>query len=215
MIQKIEDEELDNLDIDGYVEDGYDSITATAFEKDITNFLISIVRQAELVTEDFVTTTAFNNHFRKHCIGHNRNRRSTRRMILYDFVDNSQYRNYERTISTKIQDTKYRVGSLRDYDTVIKYMTALFKGNMAVRFCNSCDLHNDEGPIQVSFISFSCDVTTNYRGGNTIDVCVQNDNGRTITLFAVDAHDTQRRLNRIIENYSTYRPSTSFEFNND
>lgn len=33
MIQKLEDEELDDLDIDGYVEDGYDSITAIAFEK--------------------------------------------------------------------------------------------------------------------------------------------------------------------------------------
>jgi len=203
-----DDEYLDDLDLladideEDWTDENYNDEVAQSFAKDMEKFLYSIVAQDNILEEEFVSPRTLLTHFNKHCKGHS-NRRSTRSRILYDFNDNSKYSDYEKDLSTKIENTNYVIGSLYDYDTVIKYMRKLFEGNVTVWFTLGCELHNPE-PFSLAFYAFSSDVTKNYRGGNTIDVCLKGRNKRTITLFAIDAQDVERRLNNTISNYSDY-----------
>ena len=203
-----DDEYLDDLDLlsdideEDYVDENYDEEVAKAFAKDMEKFLYSIIAQDEILEEEFVSPRALRMHFNKHCKGHS-NRTSTRGRILYDFTDNSQYVEYERAMNRKIRETDYAIDSLYDYDTVIKYMRKLFEGNVIVWFTLGCDLNN-HGYISLAFNAFSSNVTRNYRGGNTIDICVKNNSSKTISLYAVDAQDVEKRLNNTISNYSDY-----------
>ena len=165
-------------------------------------FLYSIIAQDEILEEEFVSPRALRMHFNKHCKGHS-DKRSTRGRILYDFTDNSQYSEYEKTLTNKMKTTDYKIDTLLDYDDIIKCMRKLFEGNVIVWFTNGCGLHN-QGSISIAFKAYSSNVTRNYRGGNTVDVCVKAGNKRTITLFAIDAQDVEKRLNNTISNYSDY-----------
>lgn len=205
---KEDDEYLDDLDLlsdideEDYIDENYNEEIAKAFAKDMEKFLYSIIAQDEILEEEFVSPHALRMHFNKHCKGHS-DKKSTRGRILYDFTDNSQYVEYERNLSRKINETDYTIGSLWDYDTVIKYMRKLFEGNIVVWFTNGCDLNN-HGTISVAFNAFSSNVTRNYHGGNTIDICIKKGNKRTISLYAVDAQDVEKRLNSTIGRYSDY-----------
>ena len=114
-----------------------------------------------------------------------------------------------------ISETDLIIESLDDYDTIVKYMRKLFEGNCAVTFAKSCGLRNSNYPISVSLVSYSSDKTNNYGAGNTIDVCIKGRKNRTVTLYAVDAHRVQNRLNSIIRNYSKSGNPQAFTFNND
>ena len=197
-----DDEYLDDFSLEDYPDEDYDENLANAFAKDIEDFLYSIMRQDEIFEEQFVSPHALRTHFNKHCIGHS-NRRSTRGRILYDFNDNSKYVEYERALTEKIKDTPYKIDSLYDYDSILQHMKKLFEGNIVVWFTLSCGLNN-HGDVSLAFNAFSSNVTRNYSGGNTIDVCIKNSRKKTITLYAIDAHDVERRLNNILSNYSDY-----------
>ena len=209
MIKKLIDddymnEEYDIFDDDfEYENEAYDEETAVAFEKDMREFLNYIISLDDILTEEFTSPRNMRDHFHKHCLGHDRDKRSTRRNIYYDFNDNSKYVEYERKISTEIRETKYAIDSLYDYDMILRYMRKLFEGNVTIMFACGCRLNNN-GQISLSFHTYASDVTKNYQGGNTVDVCIKNRSRRTITLFAVDAHDVERRLNNILANYSDY-----------
>lgn len=192
-----------NLDDIEYAEKEFDIEIANAFEKDIRKFLNYIISLDNVLTEEFTSPQNLRDHFDKHCLGHYRNRRSTRNRIFYDFNDNSKYVEYEHEISNKIRETTYIIDSLYDYDTILRYMRKLFEGNITVMFANSCGLNNGR-PINLSFHAYATNVTTNYIGGNTVDVCIKSGNGKTITLYTVDAHAVERKLNSIIGNYSDY-----------
>lgn len=206
----------DDEDIAEYIrayneETGYKDDIAKEFVKEFTDFLNYCMLQSNIIKEDFVSQRCLLNHFTKHCIGHT-NRKSTRGRILYDFNDNSKYSTYEKDISNKIRDTNYKISSLYDYPTIMQYMRKLFEGNVTVQFCNSCCI-NHNGPINLSFISYANNVTKNYKGGNTITLCIKNDRHKTISLYAVDAHDIEKRLNNTLKNYANF--NQSFHINND
>lgn len=207
-------EDLDLINGEEFeVEDGYDQSIADSFAEDFMSFLNYFISKSNAFQEDFVSDSCFRNHFEKHCIGRNRDRTSTRGRILYDFRDPSQYSEYEKSVTDKILSTRFKVGSLYDYDGILKFMRKLFSGNTTVQFCNSCGLDNN-GIISISFISYSSNVTTNYRGGNTIDICIKNATGKTVSLYAVDAHDVQNRLNNTVSRYSEYDDVEPYTFNN-
>lgn len=218
MVEKItktlNEEDLFGSDFDDYDidEPNYKTDVAEEFEKDITNFLNYIINLSGNLEEEFTSTTNLRQHFNKYCLGHNQNKHSTRGRIYYDFNDNSKYSQYEKTLSEKIERTKYQIGSLYDYDTILRYIKKLFEGNITVRFCNGCGIRRN-GLINISFHSFASNVTKNYSGGNTIDVCIKNGSGKTMSLYAIDVHDVERRLNNTLANYSTY--NGQFLFNND
>ena len=213
------EEEFDNDELDlfyledeeDFIDPDFDQELAYQFADDIMDFLNYCVIQSDVLEEDFVSQRCLLNHFTKHCMGHT-NKKSTRGRILYDFNDNSKYSTYEKDISSKIKDTNYKIGSLYDYPTIMKYMRKLFEGNITVQFCNSCCI-NHNGPINLSFISYANDVTKNYKGGNTITMCIKNDRHKTISLYAVDAHDVEKRLNSTLKNYANL--NNNFAFNND
>ena len=208
--------EDDDEDVAMYIEEyneetGYSDDVVKEFAKEFTDFLNYCMLQSDIIKEDFVSQRCLLNHFTKHCIGHT-NKKSTRGRILYDFNDNSKYSTYEKGISSKIQDTNYKIGSLYDYPTIMKYMRKLFEGNITVQFCNSCCI-NHNGPINLSFISYANDVTKNYTGGNTITMCIKNDRHKTISLYAIDAHDVEKRLNHTLQKFANF--NSNFTFNND
>ena len=180
--EEFDDDELDLFyleDDEDFIDPDFDQELADRFVVDIMDFLNYCMLQSEIIQEDFVSQKCLLNHFTKHCMGHT-NRKSTRGRILYDFNDNSKYSTYEKDISSKIRDTNYKIGSLYDYPTIMQYMRKLFEGNVTVQFCNSCCI-NHNGPINLSFISYANDVTKNYKGGNTITMCIKNNRHKTIS----------------------------------
>ena len=94
-------------------------------------------------------------------------------------------------------------------------MRKLFEGNCTVTFTKSCGLKDEKGHISLSFSSYSSNVTSNYSGGNTVDICVKGKGNNTVSLYAVDAHDVQSRLNNIIKNNFEFDNPPEFHINND
>lgn len=208
--------EEDDEDVAVYIEEyneetGYSDDVAKEFAKEFTDFLNYCMLQSDIIKEDFVSQRCLLNHFTKHCIGHT-NKKSTRSRILYDFNDTSKYSNYEKEITNKIDETKYKIGSLYDYLTIMKYMRKLFEGNITVKFCNGCSIQNN-GLINISFTAYANDVTKNYKQGNTITMCIKNGSNKTISLYAIDAHDVEKRLNHTLQKFANF--SSNFIFNND
>lgn len=206
------DEEYDIFDpeIDEFIEKDYDENVAMSFEKDIREFLDYIISSTDDPNEQYTSEAGLIKHFKKHCIGHDKNKKSTRKNILYDFNDNSKYSDYENIISEKISNTPYIIDSLYDYKIILKYLRKLFEGNVTVKFNNGCNIRK-KGLLNLSFHAYATDVTTNYKRGNTIDLCVKNPYNKTITLYAIDAYDVERRLNNTLKRYA--RLQKPFNFN--
>lgn len=215
MIIKFEEDYYDpedNKDFSDY--DDYDDDVRETFAKDLFDLLTDIIKLDKYIIEKFTSDKNEVEHFKKHCVG-KENAKSSKGKILYDFTDSSQYSEYEKKITSEIQNTDMIIDSLDDYEEIMKCMRKLFEGNCAVTFTKSCGLKDETGHISLSFCSYSSSVTTNYDGGNTIDVCIKGKKNRTVTLYAVDTHKLQNRLNNIIKNDVDPEDVRSFYFNND
>ena len=210
-------DEDDDTDFTDYDEEMYSDEQVQAFSRDMYNFLQDIIDQSGLIDEELTSGKNLNVHYGKHCISDKEDRQSTRQRIYYDFTNKSQYFEYEKKISNDIRNTDYIIDSFDDYEAVMEYMRKLFEGNAAVTFSKSCGLKRDGKAVSVSFVSYSSDAASNYDSGNTVDVCIKGRKNNTVTLYAVDAHDVERKLNNIIKNDLdcdlSDRPQ--FHFNND
>ena len=198
-----------------YTDDSdYDAIVGEEFEKELRIILDDIINNSSDLNEEFTSGGNLNKHYRKHCLGTDPNKTSSRQNVYYDFNDRSKYCDYERTITHKINNSTNDVCSLYDYSLIMRYLRRLFEGNFVINFCNSCGLRNETGIINMSLISYSSNVTKNYSSCNTIDICIRNNLGRTITLYPVDANYLQNKFNNILHRFSEYE-GDDFEFNND
>ncbi len=204
------EDDMDFSDFESY-EDEY----SEAFGSEMLSFLNDIIKQSDAINEDFTSDKNEKVHFNKHCIGKSTSKRSGSGRIYYDFTDRSQYVQYEDKITSAIRATDMMVDSLDDYSNIIKYMRKLFEGDQTVIFTKSCGLKDSKGHISLSFHAYSSDVTTNYNKGNTIDVCIKGKGNNTVSLYAIDAHSAQNRLNNIIKNNTPPDCARSFYFNND
>lgn len=202
----------DDMDFTNYSD--YDDEVREEFAKDMFDFLMNVIKMDKFVTEKFTSDENEERHFKKHCVG-SENSVSSKGRILYDFTDSSQYSEYEKKITSEIQNTDMIIDSLDDYEEIMKCMRKLFEGNCVVTFTKSCGLKDDTEHISLSFCSYSSNVTTNYGGGNTIDVCIKGKRNRTVSLYAVDSHKIQNRLNNIIKNNIDPEDAKEFFFNND
>ena len=191
-------DELDNIEYNEY-----NSEVAEAFKKDIEKILYELIH-TENLREEFTSENNEKIHFNKHCIGKNINRKSTNSNIYYDFKNIDSYRQYEKFISNEIRHSRYFITSLLDYRLICKYIRKLFEGGTTVTFTQKCELKNKTGIMSISFHSFATNVTENYRKYNTIDLCIQGEDDRTITLFAVDARYLEKIFNKLINKYSDY-----------
>ena len=179
---------------------------AEQFELDLKSILDDLISGGEILEEDFVSRSCMHSHYLKHCLGKNKNRKSTKRRVYYDFNDASKYSQFEKYIDNKIKHNSNSFGTLLDYNGIMKSMRDLFGGDYVLEFCAKCGLVNNNGSVVLSLISdFNNDVTSNYLAGNVIHICVKTISGKTITLYPVDAHELQREFNRVLKKYANYK----------
>jgi hypothetical protein len=204
----------EDIDFKYEYDDNYDENIGRQFAKDIEDMLYDLIKHSDNVNEEFISNKDLKDHFKKHCIAKRTNVKSNRTNVFYDFKDISQYVEYDKKVSDMIEKTKYTIGYLYDYDKIYKYFRKLFEGNIAIQFCNSCGLKNKTSNITISVIAFSSNVTKNYKGGNTVDICVKDSRGKTITLFPVDVNYLQNKINNIIKKYSQVSDVDKYLFTN-
>lgn len=207
-LELIEDDNLDfNDPEDKPIPEEYYDIAQELFE-----FFQNIIDNEEKqLTEEFTSHSNLINHFNKHCLGKNTNKKSNKRNIYYDFIQINQYKKYEDKINENIQTSNIRIPTFLDVDLIKKSMKKFFEGNKNILFTTSCELKNKNGSIMLGLHSFSTDVTNNYQEGNTVDIIILTPTYKTLSLFSVDSYFLESNINRIIKIYSNL--NTKLKFN--
>lgn len=183
------------------------------FALEMKDLIQGLINNEQTVNEEFISKSALVKHFNTHCIGNHTDRKSKKSGVFYDFTNIDKYRNYENMISDGVRTTKMSIYTLYQTDEIMKFFRRFFEGNKYMRFDPPCGFRNDSGPVIVGLHSYSSNVTTNYRGGNTVDVCILSTNGKTITLYPLDAHYLEAKFNNLVSNHSEY--DGDFAINND
>mgnify|MGYP007135714113 CR=1 FL=1 len=177
--------------------------------------LLQELVNTEDLNEAFANNYTLQNHFYKHCLGANSNKKSSRQNVYYDFKYVNQYKDYEDKIAEKINTevsstyNKGYINSLYDSDKVKKAVYNLFKGNSYVYFPPIVGLHNQFGGFALGLHAYATGVTTNYMC-NTIDLILITKSGKTLTLYPVDANYLENKLNNLIKNYSNLNTTVKF-----
>ena len=153
------------------------------------------------VTEKFVSENSLNQHFKRHCLGKHKGKKSRYVTVYYDFTTLGEYRNYEKLINVKCQNADAAVSSLESSVDLLTKLRELFKGNYTLEFTTRCGFHNSQSDVIVCLNAFATDVTTNYPD-NTINFCILTPNFQTISLYAVDANYLETAFNRAVERFS-------------
>lgn len=196
---------LDDDDWDDYEEDNPITDDQKAFAKEFLGFFQSLIDREEEsladVDEEFVSERSLDVHFAKHCIG-NSDKKSTKRDVLYDFTTKKQYSNYEDRLQKSFREGPVdSLVSVFDVDDINRKFRRLFEGDKYILIGAIFGLENNQGPVSLGIHSFSSDVTTNYTGGNTVDLCVMSASLRTITLYALDVQFLKSKLLSIFDRY--------------
>lgn len=204
----------DEDDIENYEEDNPITPEQEAFANEIRDFLQSLIdkeeQEDEGLEEQFTSQNSLIKHFKKHCLANVPGRVSTKNNIYYDFNTIKRYSKYEQKLydifKQGVSNTKNQYDFIDDIfniDDVNKKFIQLFKGNFTLFISGIFGLRNSRGIVNLGIHSFSSDVTTNYRGGNTLDICILTSSPKTITLYPVDASTLKKELLRIFKNFST------------
>ena len=212
----IEDED----DIDNYEEDDPITPEQEAFANELRSFLQSLIDEEEQggseLEEKFTSQQGLIKHFNKHCLANTPNRKSTKNNIYYDFTSVKQYSNYEQKLynifKQGVSNSKEQYDFIDDIfnvNEVNKKFTKLFEGNFTLFISGIFGLRNSKGTVNLGIHAFSSDVTTNYTGGNTLDICILTSSPKTITLYPVDAMTIKKEIIRIINKYSSLKLTPS------
>lgn len=159
------------------------------------------------LSEAFTSKSCCEQHFKWHCLAGKDNRRSTHTNIYYDFDNRDKYRLLEDSLSTWVRgslNSEKRLNfiwSLMDTASVLEGFRRLFEGSTALYFSPTCGFKNEAGPVGIAFITFANNYTQNYTRGNTIHCLVQGKNGKTITLYPVDADQMEKKFNGYVRDY--------------
>lgn len=170
-----------------------------AFGEDLYDLIQGIVDKEEpFLTEEFVSDRCATNHFQNHCI--TRNRASSRSNVYYDFRDVSKYKEREKYLTNELStNNNYGIISLTDIEYIQKVFRKFFEGGRSITFSPLCGFRSSKGRIGISIHAYSTEVTRNYHL-NTLDFIIKNVNGRTITMYPIDANYLESKLNNIIKN---------------
>ena len=195
----IEDDDIEDLDIE---DDDVEETTPAQIEfaNSIYDLFQSIIADND-INEEFKSNRSLINHFNKHCIGKQLDRRSTRTHIYYDFKNVNEYKEYEQFIRTKVLQPNYVISFLEDSDNILKYFHNLFMGNKSIYFTKSCGFNVEGKLINLGLYAFSSDKTNNYLGNNTVTLIILDKNN-TSTMYPIDANYLETKLNNIIKKYS-------------
>ena len=230
--EKLEDEDIEDVwynddwtiddedDIENYEEDDPITPEQEAFANEIRSLLQSLIDNEEQdddeLEEKFTSQQSLTKHFNKHCLANNLNRKSTKSNIYYDFTSLKQYSNYEQKLYNifrqGVSNSKERYDFIDDIfnvNDVNKKFTKLFEGNFTLFISGIFGLRNSKGTVNLGIHAFSSDVTTNYIGGNTLDICILSPSLKSITLYPVDAATIKREIIRIINKYSSLKLTPS------
>lgn len=203
----------DEEDFNTYDEEDPITPEQEAFANEIRSFLQSLIdkeeQEDEGLEEQFTSQKNLIKHFQKHCLANVPGRTSTKNNIYYDFNTVKRYSKYEQKLynifKQGVSNTENQYDFIDDIfniDDVNKKFTQLFKGNFTLFISGIFGLRNSRGIVNLGIHSFSSDVTTNYRGGNTLDICVLTCSPKTITLYPVDASTIKKEIIRIINKHS-------------
>ena len=181
----------------------------TEEEKQFAEELRAVLQEyidVDPLIEEFISDKGAEKHFYKHCLAHDRdNKKSKRTNVYYDFKDVSLYKEREKYIdklSRQDEKNTYYISSLLQIDEINKAFRKLFEGEKCVVFSQMCELRNERGLIKLVIHSFASNVTNNYRTGNTIDMMIQSQNGKTIALYPVDANYFENKINSILRRHT-------------
>ena len=169
------------------------------FAQEIYNIFQEIIDVEESITEEFTSNNSLKYHYKKHCLCGRSDRKSIKSKIYYDFDNINDYSTYEKYIANFADNTPQRINYLGDKKLIEKYFHKLFEGNQAVYLTNSCGFENKGESISVIIHAFASDKTQNYQLGNTVNFMIRK-NAKTATMFPVDAHYLQTKLNNTIAN---------------
>lgn len=203
----------DEEDFNTYDEDDPITPEQEAFANEIRSLLQSLIDKEEQdddeLEEKFTSQQSLTNHFNRHCLANTPNRKSTKSNIYYDFTSVKQYSNYEQKLYNifrqGVSNSKERYDFIDDIfnvNDINKKFTKLFEGNFTLFISGIFGLRNSKGTVNLGIHAFSSDVTTNYTGGNTLDICILTSSPKTITLYPVDAATIKKEIVRIINKYS-------------
>ena len=181
------------------------------FANDLRIFLSEFIENE--LSEQFVSNKDLSVHFKRHCIGKNKSRTSSRQNVLYDFTTLENFKNYEHLINTKCNRADVTIGSLSNTVVILKAFRKLFEGNYTIEFSTKCGFENNNGEIDLCINSFATEVTENYRAGNTINIVVLSKAMNTISMYAVDANYFENKFNNIVAKYSKNKSIKKFHFN--
>lgn len=127
-----------------------------------------IINSETTIAEEFVSKSALQQHYQKHCLADSPHKKSDKNNILYDFADVTGYKNLEQELHSKIQEGVRThknlsfVWSLFDALIITQSFYNLFKGNFTLYFSAACGFQNERGHIAVAFTSFANEYTKNY-----------------------------------------------------
>lgn len=210
----------DEEDFDTYDEDDPITPEQEAFANEIKSLLQSLIDKEEQdddeLEEKFTSQQSLTNHFNRHCLANVLGRVSTKNNIYYDFTSVKQYSKYEQKLYNifrqGVSNSKERydfIDDIFDVNDVNKKFTKLFEGNFTLFISGIFGLRNSKGTVNLGIHAFSSDVTTNYTGGNTLDICILTSSPKTITLYPVDAATIKKEIIRIINKYSPLKLTSS------
>ena len=209
--------ELDDLD-DDFNSNDYMPASDIEYEiaAEIFDFLQDIIDREDSLTEDFTSYSKLEYHFNRHCLGLNPDGKKVSQYtkVYYDFKYLNEYRNYEESINKKMINLPLAYQpTLLDTETLFKCFRKLFEGNFSMLLPAGAGFENDLGPVQIGLNSFATKYTSNYKAGNTINMIILTPKNKTITMYAIDAHYLETKLNNIIEKYNANK--IKLKFNND
>ena len=160
----------------------------------------------ETLNEEFTSTNNAMARFKRHCM-RNRNVRSRRSSVVYDFNNFDDYITHEDNISNAMLDikgdSKMYINDLTDVERTQDAFRKFFEGGQCMVFGLGCGFTNDSGLVRICLHSFATNVTTNYTQ-NTIDFMIQSPSGKTVTLYPVDANYLESKLNHELKRIDSW-----------
>lgn len=152
------------------------------------------------LNEEFSSYKNSYRHYKKHCLD-NKNKKSARSYIFYDFNNIEDYLNLESKLSRKIKskDCLY-IDKLFDMErvnetSILNYLNELFKDDKMILFGLSCNFANNNGRVKVAINSKSNNNTTNY-SKDTLDFMILAPDNKTISLYLIDADYLKTKLTK-------------------
>lgn len=202
-LEKYETEEhYDDYFDDDYLvnERDYTGVSEEAldFSHALYSIIQSIVDSEQPLQEKFTSPKNADAHFDLHC--YTDSCKSDRHTVYYDFTDVEGYKSRENFVDSQVKSTigtPMYITNLVDLKQILKAFHKLFEGSQTLVFSTSCGFRN-KGRVIVAFHSWATDCTTNY-GQNTLDFVIQTPDGKTITMFPIDANMVENQINKQID----------------